>query len=229
MQYLLGNKIYVLIKKIFLICFLFLNFGAFAQTVTQNYVDEYKEPAISLMNEHHVPASIILGVAIHESASGRSKIARYLNNHFGIKGPNNSTAIKSAYRGFDEVEDSYQYFVGLLQRHSRFKTLFDKYTEYDYKNWAKGMQRGGYAASRTWSSQVIAIIKKYNLQQYDNRPEGYIEPVEPVALYKVYSVKKGDTLGAIAKKHRTTVKKIMAKNHLKTTVLRIGQKLRIYK
>lgn len=227
MWFLWIDKLYVLVKKICFIYFLFLGFSGYAQSVTHDYVEENKEIAISLMSEHHVPASIILGVAIHESASGRSKIAQYLNNHFGIKGPNNSTQIKSAYRGFDTVEDSYKYFIGLLHTHPKFRNLFDKYDQYDYRGWAKGMQRGGYAASSAWSSQVIAIIKKYQLYQYDNRPEGYVEPVPPVAVYKIYKVKKGDTLGAIAKKYKTTVKNIMRKNNLKSTVLRIGQKLKI--
>ncbi len=210
-----------------MLCFLCVNFGAYAQSVTENYIDEHKETAIALMNEHHLPASIILAVAIHESASGTSKIARYLNNHFGLKGPNNSTQIKSAYRGFDEIDDSYHYFISFLKNRPKMNELFDQFTEYDYKNWARGIQRGGYAASRTWASQVMALIKKYNLQQFDNRPDGYIEPLEPVTVIKLYNVKKGDTLSLIAKKHQTTTKKLMLKNHLKTTVLRIGQKLEL--
>jgi flagellum-specific peptidoglycan hydrolase FlgJ len=179
------------------------------------------------MNEHHVPASVILAVAMHESASGTSKVARYLNNHFGLKGQNNSTQIKSSYKGFDTVEESYKYFIGLLHTHPKFRNLFDKFTEYDYKNWARGMQRGGYAASSAWSSQIIGLIKKYNLQEFDNRPEGYIEPIAPVTVYKIYKVKKGDTLGAIAKKHHTSIKNLMLKNHLKNSDLKIGQKLKI--
>lgn len=218
-----------MIKNSCLIFFLFFSFNVHAQSAVQTYIEEHKDLAVALMDEHHVPASIILSVAIHESASGRSKIARYLNNHFGIKGPNNSTQIRSAYRGFDEVEDSYNYFINLLHSRTKFATLFDQYSQYDYKNWARGIQRGGYASSRTWASQVIAIIKKYELHQYDNRPEDYIEPVEPVTVYKNYWVKKGDTLGAIARKYGTSVKRLMLNNALKTTVLGIGQKLRIYK
>ena len=73
----------------------------------------------------------------------------------------------------------------------------------------------------------MALIKKYHLQQLDNRPEGYIEPLEPVTVNKVYSVKKGDTLSLIAKKYQTTTKKLMLKNRLNTTILRIGQKLEL--
>lgn len=198
-----------------------------AQSVTQNYIDENKDFSIELMNKYHVPASIILAVAIHESASGTSKIARYLKNHFGIKGPNNSNQINSSYKGFEQVEDSYINFIDMMQSRSKFKGLFDKYSDYDYQSWAYGIQKGGYAASRTWASQVIGVVKKYKLYEYDNRPDDYIEPVEAVKVSVFYKVKKGDTLGGISKKYDTTVKKLMRKNALKSTLLRIAQKLKI--
>ncbi|MBC7654567.1 MAG: glucosaminidase domain-containing protein [Oligoflexus sp.] len=179
------------------------------------------------MNKYHVPASVILAVAIHESASGTSKIARYLNNHFGIKGQNNSTQIKSSYKGFKVAEDSYLNFIDIMQTRSKFKALLDKYNDYDYRSWAYGIQRGGYAASRTWASQIIGVIKKYKLYEYDNRPDDYIEPVEAVKVSIYYKVKKGDTLGEISKKYGTTVKNLMRKNGLKSTILRIAQKLKI--
>ncbi|MBU0697011.1 MAG: glucosaminidase domain-containing protein [Bacteroidetes bacterium] len=200
---------------------------AFSQTATQNYIDENKDLAVELMNTYHIPASIILGVAIHESGSGTSKIARYLNNHFGIKGSNSSTKIRSAYKGYDEGKDSYQDFINIMQNRSKFAVLFDKYNEYDYRSWAKGIQRGGYAASRTWASQVIAIINYYNLYLLDNRPEGYVEPPTTVVTSTTYKVRSGDTLGRIAERYHTTVKNLMKKNHLKSTVLQIGQKLKI--
>nr|MBC7611478.1 glucosaminidase domain-containing protein [Pseudopedobacter sp.] len=221
------NKIQILIKKYLLVLFLFISTVAFSQTATQNYIDENKDLAVELMNTYHVPASIILAVAVHESGSGTSKIARYLNNHFGIKGPNSSTKIRSAYKGYDEVKDSYQDFINILQNRSKFAVLFDKYNDYDYRSWAKGIQRGGYAASRTWASQVIAIINYYNLYLLDNRPEGYVEPPTPVVTSTTYKVRSGDTLGEIAERYHTTVKNLMKKNHLNSTVLQIRQKLKI--
>ena len=89
---------------------------AAAGQTSQSYIENYKDAAINAKNHHGVPASIILGVAMHESGNGTSKIARHLNNHFGIKGSNNSTEIRSAYKGYESVEDSYQDFIGLLQR-----------------------------------------------------------------------------------------------------------------
>ncbi len=215
-------------KKFYFIILIFcLSSFCYAQSVTQNYIDENKDFSIQLMNKYHVPASIILAVAIHESASGTSKIARYLNNHFGIKGSNNSTQINSAYKGFEVVEDSYINFIDMLQSRSKFKTLFDKYSDYDYRSWAYGIQRGGYAASRTWASQVIGLIKKYKLYEFDNRPDNYLEPIEAVEVAFYYTVKKGDTLGEISKKYNTNVKNLMTKNSLKSVNLRVGQKLKI--
>lgn len=207
--------------------FLALNSVCFAQSVTQNYIEENKDFAVRMMNKHHIPASIILGVAIHESGSGTSKIARYLNNHFGIKGHNSSKKIRSAYKGYDDVRDSYKDFIDIMESRSKFKILFEQHTDYDYRSWARGIQRGGYAASRTWASQVIALIKYYHLYELDNRPEGYEDPPEPKVLVKKYKVKSGDTLGEIADKFHTTVKNLMKKNNLKSSLLQIGQKLKI--
>ncbi|MCY1510423.1 Mannosyl-glycoprotein endo-beta-N-acetylglucosaminidase [compost metagenome] len=188
------------------------------------------------MQNYGLPASVVLGVAIHESAAGKSKIARYLNNHFGIKGPNSSSQIKSAYRGYPSVDSSYNHFVAFLKSRPYFNILFKKYNLYDYRSWAEGIQRGGYAASRTWAAQVIGIIQKYELFKYDNRPEGYQEdsdsyiPVSPSATspkLRSYLVKSGDNLGRIAKRFQTTVKALMQKNGLKTTAIKPGLKLKL--
>ncbi len=209
-----------------------------AQTI-EDYILTNVNHAQYLMQNNGLPASIILGVAIHESAAGKSKIARYLNNHFGVKGTNSSTEIKSAYRDYPSVDSSYAHFVSFLHSRKYFNVLFDKYDQYDYKNWALGIQRGGYASSRTWAAQVISIIKKYELFQYDNRPDDYLETTSSLALIpnkkssivtkkpKIYTVKNGDNLGAIAKKNHTTVSVLMQKNGLKSTALKLGQKLKL--
>ena len=221
-------------KKLLLVLLIGMQSFCFGQSAVDNYVAHYQELAVKLMNRHEIPASVILGIAIHESASGNSKIARHLNNHFGIKGSNSNKQINSSYRGYESVDDSYKDFIDMMKSRPKFKILFDKYSDYDYKNWIYGIQRGGYAASRTWASQVISIIQRNKLYEYDNRPSEDVEPIlEEVkalptpASSNYYKVKKGDTLNAIAKKYNTTTKDLMNKNGLKSTILQIGQKLKI--
>ena len=221
-------------KKLLFVFLFGLQTFCFAQSAADKYVAQYQESAIKLMKRHEIPASVILGIAIHESASGNSKIAKHLNNHFGIKGSNTNKDINSSYKGYDFVEDSYIDFINMMKSRPKFKILFDKYSDYDYKSWIYGIQKGGYAASRTWASQVISIIERYKLYECDNLPSNYAEPtvevIKPVSsasIFTYYRVKKGDTLGEIAKKFNLATKSLMKKNGLKSSLLQIGQKLKI--
>ncbi len=108
------------------------------------------------------------------------------------------------------------------------------------------IQRAGYARSRTWASQVIGLIKKYELFQYDERPEDYVEAVIPVVERtvrssgkskknrtststkgKMYTVKKGDNLNRIAERNGTSSAILMRKNGLKSSALQPGQKIKL--
>lgn len=197
----------------------------------QSYIQAHKDAAVKYMKEFGIPASIILGIAYHESAHGNSKLANYLNNHFGIKGANNSTEIKSAYKGYETVEDSYRDFVNYIDSRKQFSGLIDKYGAGNYKDWVRGIARGGYAASKTWASQVIAIIDKHNLNELDENPSASIAATKPQTTKsednssETYKVKKGDSLSLIAKKHKTTVKDLKNKNNLTSSNLKIGQEL----
>jgi len=195
----------------------------YAQQVSvKTYIEAHREKAVHYMEKYGIPASIILGIAIHESAGGNSRLARYLNNHFGIKGKNNSKVIKSAYKGYDSVDDSYEDFIGMMRNRKQYQPLFDKYDTDDFRNWARGIARGGYAASRTWTAQVINIINKYELYQFDHQSHDS-EGIEPAL--NTYVVKKGDTLSGIAAQFDTTVSDLLDKNGLTSTNLQIGQQL----
>lgn len=207
-----------------------------AQISAQTYIESHKAWAIQAMETFGVPASVILAVAMHESANGTSKVATYLNNHFGIRGINNNKHINSSYKGYDSVKDSYDDFIHYLKTRKQFASLFDRYSSYDYHSWAYGIMRGGYAGSKTWAAHIVAIIKKHQLYTLDNRPADYVEvpahtPEHPMevstATSTVYTVKKGDTLSTIAKRHKTTVKNIRARNNLQHDRLKIGQRLSI--
>lgn len=226
-------------KKLFILFMLSISALSIKAQTTEAYIEAHVSHAQKLMRIHQLPASIILAVAIHESGAGKSKIAKYLNNHFGVKGANSNTEIKSSYRDYPTVDSSYNHFVSFLQSRSYFNVLFGKYDQYDFTNWAKGIQRGGYAHSRTWASQVIGLIKKYELFKYDDRPEGYTEPIIVAtpkiaakksvskSITRYYIIKKGDNLTSIAAKYGTSASAIMQRNRLTTAALQPGQKIKL--
>ncbi|GAA4804862.1 hypothetical protein GCM10023231_37490 [Olivibacter ginsenosidimutans] len=217
-----------------LLCLLWYIPNGHCQNQAATYIAQHKDWAIDAMRTHGVPASVILAVAMHESANGTSKIATYLNNHFGIRGKNNSKHIRSSYKGYTNVEDSYTDFINYLKIHKQFASLFDQYKPYDYTGWAYGIMRGGYAQNKTWAAHILALIKKYELFTFDDRPaddqERSIVDVTKTGLVpsrKTHAVKKGETLANIAKRYKTTVRKIKIENGLSTDRLKIGQRLKI--
>lgn len=132
-----------------------------------SYIEEHKSVAQQLMRETGVPASVILAVAMHESAHGNSRIAKHLNNHFGIKGKNNNKTIRSAYKGYSSVLASYHDFVDLLKRRKSTQNLFSIDSSKDYTSWVRGIARSGYSVSKDWSSKVLITINRYDLNKYD--------------------------------------------------------------
>ncbi|MBK0379982.1 glucosaminidase domain-containing protein [Mucilaginibacter segetis] len=168
-------------KKLFTFLLLAIAFTAtsqtsFGQTAAESYIDKFKDNAIRIMHETGIPASIVLGIAIHESASGKSAIAKHLNNQFGVKGSKsvvyykNKKKVRSAYKRYDSVLDSFEDFARIMTERKQFSKLADKFTQYDYKAWALGIQRNGYASSKKWASQVLGIIEKYDLHDLDGNP-----------------------------------------------------------
>ncbi len=230
---------------------LFVATSTFAQKFSpSSYIAEHKDMAQQLMIETGVPASVILGVAFHESAYGNSKLARHLNNHFGIKGKNNSKKIRSAYKGYGGSDDSYEDFVGLLQRRKATAKLFKTQKKGDYRGWIAGIARSGYSEAGSWSAKVIQIINRYDLHQYDNvaDKEQLVEPMiaangpsagEDMLLRSMetkdsginlnqtntHVVRKGDTLSELAKRYGTTIQKLKNQNNLRSANLSIGQRL----
>src|SRR3954468_1341280 len=178
-------------KKILLITTVLITaVGAFAQKNTsQSYIEQFKDNAISIMHETGIPASIILGIAMHESGNGNSKIAQNLNNQFGVKGGggavyySNKKKVKSAYKKYDSILESFTDFARIMTERKQFSHLAESLTQYDYEKWGKGIQRAGYASSRKWGSQVLSIIHKYNLNDLDQQatPEVANAVEKPVA------------------------------------------------
>ncbi len=164
-------------KKILLIVSLLISsLAVSAQNTSQSYIEKFKENAIRIMHESGVPASIVLAVAMHESACGNSNIAQKLNNQFGVKGSSTSVYYKhkkkvhTSYKKYESVMDSFQDFARIVTERKQFSHLTEEFSHYDYIGWAKGIQHSGYCSSHKWATQVLDIIRKYQLNLYDENP-----------------------------------------------------------
>jgi flagellum-specific peptidoglycan hydrolase FlgJ len=166
-------------KKTLLITALVISsFAAFAQKNTsQSFIEQFKDNAVAIMHETGIPASIILGIAMHESGNGNSTIAQNLNNEFGVKGGGGAVFYKhkkkvhSAYKKYDSVLDSFDDFARIITQRQQLGRLAGDLSQYDYEKWVKGIQHSGYASSRKWAAQVLGIIHKYKLNLLDEKPE----------------------------------------------------------
>lgn len=143
-------------------------------TNTAQYIDRFKNVAICEMRKYGIPASIKLAQAILESRSGRSELSVKYNNHFGIKCKSSSqNCVNYAddhpddkFRIFETSWRSFREHSILLTTAPRYRSLF-KLKKTDYKGWAKGLQRAGYATSKIYARSLISIIERYNLQKFD--------------------------------------------------------------
>lgn len=141
----------------------------------ERYIQQYAGMAVDQMHRYGIPASITLAQGLLESAAGTSQLAREANNHFGIKVSGCWTGpylIKSddrpddKFRVYTSVSDSYEDHSKFLRNGRRYAFLFDLDAN-DYKGWAHGLKRAGYATSPTYAQSLINMISKYNLDRYD--------------------------------------------------------------
>ena len=162
--------------KFFFNLFFFLSLTSFSQTLTDDYINDYRDLAIEEMNLYNIPASITLSQGILESSNGTSMLATKANNHFGIKCHSSWEGDRvfhdddekgECFRKYNTVEDSYRDHSLFLANSSRYSFLFEIPIE-NYKSWAKGLKKAGYATNPKYSKLLINIIKRYNLDQYDN-------------------------------------------------------------
>ncbi len=135
----------------------------------------YEELAVSEMFRSGIPASITLAQGMLESDNGNSTLARKGNNHFGIKCHNGWTGGKiyhhddsrnECFRKYKSAEDSYIDHSDFLMGSSRYAFLFEL-ERTDYKGWAKGLKKAGYATSPKYADLLIKIIEDNKLHQYD--------------------------------------------------------------
>ena len=209
------------------------------------YIKKYRDIAVEEMRKYHIPASITLAQGLLESGAGQSTLARKSNNHFGIKCGSDwdgksvrydDDARNECFRAYKHPKQSYEDHSKFLASRSRYAFLF-KLKITDYKGWAKGLKKAGYATDRRYAQRLIDIIELYALQQYETK-EGLKwmkdnpNPHQPyIANGLVYIVvRPGDTWKSISKEFDVSRKKLRKYNDLyKGYVLQPGDILYLEK
>ncbi len=146
-----------------------------AQTISiEEYIKIYKDIAIQEMIRTGVPASITIAQGIVETENGNSKLVKKSNNHFGIKcketwtGPSVShddDAPGECFRKYGSAEESYVDHSNFLKTRKHYSFLFDL-DPADYKAWAYGLKKAGYATNPRYPEMLIKYIETYSLNDY---------------------------------------------------------------
>lgn len=144
----------------------------------QEYAEKYSSLAMEQMRLYGIPASVTLAQGILESSNGQSRLARNENNHFGIKATPTWIAGGGRYGlytddrpnekfcSYDSVGDSYAHHSRFLKGNSRYASCFRLDAD-DYKGWAQGLDKAGYATAGKYAPALISIIERNDLQRYD--------------------------------------------------------------
>ena len=195
----------------------------------EDYIKKYRKIAVEEMERYHIPASITLAQGLLESGAGRSTLARKSNNHFGIKCGSrwegrtvrhDDDARNECFRAYKHPRDSYEDHSKFLRTGARYAFLFRlKIT--DYKGWARGLKKAGYATDPRYADRLIDIIELYDLDKYDRKgglkwAEEFPDPHQPyLANELLYIVaRRGDTFESLSKEMGISKKKIRKYNEL---------------
>lgn len=210
-------------------------------TMVLDYIATFKEVAKNNMRQYGIPSSIILGQGILESGAGTGPLSVLANNHFGIKchkdwtGPSvnyDDDEEQECFRKYDKSMESYQDHAVFLLNRPWYRPLFDLDKD-DYKLWAKGLKNAGYATDPKYPDKLIAIIERYQLNQYDAEVLGndfvvQVSNEKPVSFNAdLYQVAPGDTLYSISKKFNITIDDLRRYNDIQDNSLSIGQNLKV--
>lgn len=213
---------------------------------TLEYIKDFAPIAVLEMHKFKIPASITLAQGILESGNGRSTLAKKSNNHFGIKCHKGWTGKKvyhdddtkgECFRKYEQVLSSFEDHSLFLTSRKRYATLFEIKNN-NYKAWAKGLKKAGYATDKNYPKKLIKIIEDYKLYKFDGIDEKDIikfkdsddtiklDDSDPkYILPDYYQVKKGDTLYSISKKFNISLEKLKEINGLTSNTISIGQRL----
>jgi len=217
-------------------------FNTYTFNSAEEYIRTFAPIALEEMEAYGIPASITLAQGLLESGAGSSNLVRKSNNHFGIKchtkwrGPSTThddDEKGECFRKYLHPRESYRDHSLFLANGSRYAFLFD-YRTTDYKAWARGLKKAGYATDPKYPAKLIAQIQKYNLDQYDHPrkaqriiKENSENPISSYVSGRIHQVQKGDTLFGISKKYGLSVATLKKINGLKSNDIQVGTSLKI--
>lgn len=211
---------------------------------TLNYIRKWAPLAVREMHTYKIPASITLAQGILESGSGKSQLAAKSKNHFGIKCHtgwkggrvyHDDDARGECFRKYQFVESSYEDHSKFLTQRRRYAFLFS-YGSKNYKKWAKGLKKAGYATDPKYPRKLISLIENYELYKFDDVRKKDLKYVDAkpkkqkpkkVKASRRYTVKRGDTLYSISRRFGMTVNDLKQINDLRSNTISIGQELKI--
>ena len=224
---------------------------------TVKYIGTYKNIAIDKMEKYKIPASITLAQGILESGNGLSTLAKKSNNHFGIKCHSGWKGKRvyhdddkkgECFRKYPSPEGSFNDHSKFLTSRGRYEFLFDLKPD-DYKAWAKGLKKAGYATDRKYPKKLISFIETFELYKYDELvldERGY-KRIRQLDNYQpeyddrsivsnviddsdiFITVVSGDTLYSIARSNNLSVDDLKRINGLDSNEISVGMKLLVSK
>jgi len=214
--------------------------SAFGQEISRKeYIEKYSSLAVKQMHQYKIPASITLAQGILESNNGNSRLATKANNHFGIKCHGwegkkifaDDDKKNECFRNYKNVLESFVDHSLFLNKYSRYEFLFD-YKITDYKSWAKGLKKAGYATNNKYPELLIKIIEENKLYQFDSKKidKNLISGKRNIYMHpnniKYVISKNQETYKTIAKSLNIKLKQILKYNDDNNqSVLNVGTKV----
>lgn len=172
------------------------------RSTQEEYIRKYSKIAVAEMYRSGIPASITLAQGLLESGAGKSRLATEGNNHFGIK-CHNWTGKKMYYdddrknecfRKYSSADESFRDHSDFLRYKDRYSFLFDL-DPTDYRGWAYGLKKAGYATDPKYPQKLIKLIEDYRLYEYDTKPSDYYDDDASVSKKPSKGDKKGKKPG----------------------------------
>lgn len=206
------------------------------QQKVELYLKTFGPIAQREMKQYKIPASITLAQGLLESGFGEGRLAVEGNNHFGIKCHRTWQGEKiyhdddekgECFRVYKDAAESYRDHSLFLSERDRYAFLF-RLGKRDYKAWAKGLKKAGYATDPKYPDKLIRLIERFDLAQYDKKDaqEIMVQNIKtPQSNENIYVVQKGDTLYSIARKLKVDMNVLKRKNDLKDNTIYLGQEL----